>query len=100
MSRLSPFAFAAAIVATGVSVMASSQVQAATAHVRYADLDLSTASGRATLDGRINRAARAVCWIENTNVANVEACRRESVATARQQLARTMQDRNAQLASR
>lgn len=100
MNRLSPFAFAAAMIATGVSVIASSQAQAATAHVRFADLDLSTAAGRATLDNRINRAARTVCWIENGNISGTEACRRESVANARAQLDRATPAQNIQLASR
>ena len=100
MTRLSPFAFAAAIAATGISVLASSPVHAATAHVRYGDLDLSTASGRATLDSRINRAARTVCWIENANLRGTEACRLESVANAHAQLDRAAQAQNIQLASR
>ena len=100
MNRLSPFALAVAIVATSVSVMASSPADTAVAHVRYGDLDLSSAAGRATLDGRINHAARTVCWIENANITGSEACRREAVASAHEQLHRTMTDRAAQLASR
>lgn len=100
MNRLSPFAFAAAMVATSVSVMASSQAQAATAHVRYGDLDLATASGRATLDGRIDRAARAVCWIENSSMTATEACRRDSVANAQETLRHATQGQVVQLASR
>lgn len=100
MTRLSPLAFAAAIVATGLSVSASSPATAATAHVRYSDLDLTSASGRATLDSRINRAARTVCWIENGNISGAEACRRESVAKAHEQLRHMMQDQTVQLASR
>lgn len=100
MNRLSPLAFAAAIFATGVTVMAGSPGQAATAHVRYGDLDLSTVSGRATLDGRINRAANAACWIENSTLSSNEACRRESVANAHQTLRHATQDQVVQLASR
>jgi len=100
MSRLSPLAFAVSMIATGVSVMASSQAQAATSRVRYADLDLSTASGRAALDGRIDHAARTVCWIENANLSSASACRRESVADAHAQLQHAMHDQNAQMASR
>lgn len=100
MNRLSPFAFAAAILATGVTVMAATPGQAATAHVRYGDLDLSTASGRATLGSRINRAARTACWIENANIGGSEACRRQSVADAHEQLRHAMQDQTVQLASR
>ena len=100
MNRLSPLAFAAAIFATGVTVMAGSPGQAATAHVRYGDLDLSTVSGRATLDSRINRAARTTCWIENATVSSSEACRRESVANAHEALRHATQDQVVQLASR
>jgi len=100
MNRLSPLAFAAAIVATGVTVMAGSPGQAATAHVRYSDLDLSTVSGRATLDSRIDRAARSTCWIENANISNSETCRRESVANAHEKLRQAMRDQAIQLAAR
>jgi len=100
MNRLSPIAFAAAILAIGLTVMAGSPGQAATAHVRYGDLDLSTASGRATLDSRIDRAARATCWIENANISNSEACRRESVANAHEALRHATRDQSVQLASR
>jgi UrcA family protein len=100
MNRLSPLAFAAAILATGVTVMAGTPGQAATAHVRYGDLDLASASGRATLDGRINRAARTACWIENATISASEACRRDSVANAHEQLRHAMQDQTVQLASR
>jgi len=100
MTRLSPFALAAAMAATSISVLASSPVHAATNHVRYGDLDLSTAAGRAMLDSRINRAARTVCWIENGNIRGAEACRRESVANAHAQLDRAIQAHNIQLASR
>lgn len=100
MNRLSPLAFAAAVVATGVTIMAGSPGQAATAHVRYGDLDLSTASGRAALDGRIDRAARTTCWIENANISTSEACRRESVANAHEKLRQAMRDQAVQLAAR
>jgi len=100
MIRLSPFAFAAALLATGVSVMASSPSAAATVHVRYGDLDLTTASGRAMLDGRISRAALTACAIENSALGAIEACRRESVANAHQMLPRSLRDQAVQLAAR
>jgi len=100
MTRLSPLAFAAAIFATGVTVMASSPAAAATQHVRYGDLDLSTASGRATLDSRISRAAHTVCWIENGNISGAEGCRRAAITNAREQMHRAMQDQAVQLAAR
>ena len=100
MNRLSPLAFAAAMIATSVTVMASSQAQAATAHVRYGDLDLATAAGRATLDSRISHAARATCWIENSTISATEACRRDSIANAHETLRHAMQEQAVQLASR
>lgn len=100
MTRLSPFAFAAALAATSITVLASAPAPAATMHVRYGDLDLSTASGRAMLDKRINRAAHAVCWIENANLRGAEACRRESVANAHAHLPREVQAETVQLAAR
>ena len=100
MNRLSPLAFAVAIFATGVSVMASSPAEAATARVRYGDLDLTTASGRATLDSRISRAARSTCWIENSTVSATEMCRRESIANAHEALHQAMRDQAVQLAAR
>jgi len=100
MTRLSPFAFAAAILATGVTVMASAPAAAATQHVRYGDLDLTTAAGRAALDSRVNRAAHTVCWIENGNLSGTEGCRRASVAAAREQMHRAIQDQAVQLAAR
>lgn len=100
MNRLSPLAFAAAVVATGMTVMASSPVAAATRHVHYGDLDLTTAAGRATLDSRINRAAQTACWMANDSLRATAGCRREAVATAREQLHRAMQDQVVQLAAR
>ena len=100
MTRLSPLAFAAAILATGVTVMASSPVAAATRHVRYVDLDLTTAAGRATLDSRLAHAAYTVCWIENGNLTGTESCRRATLASAREQMHRAMQDQTVQLAAR
>jgi UrcA family protein len=100
MNRLSPIAFAAALVATGLTVMASSPAQAATRHVRYGDLDLSTAAGRATLGNRIGHAATAVCQSENFTLGAIQACRRESIANASATLDRIVQNRSVQLASR
>ncbi len=100
MNRLSPLAFAGALFATGLTVMASSPAAAATAHVNYADLDLSTAAGRATLDSRISHAAHAVCWIENPTLSASGACRRASIANARAAMDRAVQSQSVRLASR
>mgnify|MGYP001103103150 CR=1 FL=1 len=61
------FALAAAFVASGLTLapaMASAQEQQRTASISYTDLDLSTEDGRATLDQRIDRAARQVCELD------------------------------------
>jgi len=100
MNRLSPLAFAGALFATGLTVMASSPVQAATAIVHYGDLDLSTAAGRATLDSRVSHAAHTVCWIENRTLSASEGCRRVSIANAHAAMARAVQSQSIQLASR
>ena len=60
MTRLSPFALAGALIATSVSVMAANPVQAATRHVSYADLDLTSATGRSMMDARIRKAVLTV----------------------------------------
>lgn len=100
MNRLSPLAFAGALLATGLTVMASSPAQAATAIVHYGDLDLSTATGRAALDRRVSHAAQAVCWIENSTLSTTEACRRSSIADAHVAIDRAVQSQSVQLASR
>jgi len=51
MNRLSPLAFAAAMVATSLSVLASSPSQAATVHAHHGDAGLSVANARAELHG-------------------------------------------------
>jgi UrcA family protein len=100
MNRLSPFAFAGALFATGLTVMASSPAEAATAHVHYADLDLSTAAGRATLEKRVSHAANAVCWMENPTLSASAACRRYTMANARAAVDRAVQSQSIRLASR
>lgn len=100
MNRLSPLAFAGALFATGLTVMISSPAAAATARVRYADLDLSTAAGRATLDNRIGHAAQTVCWIENPTLSASEACRRASIANAHVAMDRAVQSQSIRLAAR
>ena len=77
MIRLSPFALAAAVLATSVTVAAASPSAAATAvRVSYADLDLSSATGRATLDSRLDRAVSKVCFsADQLDLGNVRACR-------------------------
>ena len=60
--------------------------------VSYADLNLASAAGRATLDRRIDRAVRIVCGrvsIQDLNaLRQVELCRDETQADAFAQLRR------------
>ncbi|WP_380876310.1 UrcA family protein [Sphingomonas sp. DBB INV C78] len=58
--------------------------QFATARVSYADLNLSTAEGRATLDRRISRAARRVCVMAPDH--RETSCRRHALELARPQV--------------
>ncbi len=60
--------------------------------VGFADLDLSSAAGRARLDRRIGSAVRAVCGrvapADLNGLAQVEACRAETLADATAQYRR------------
>lgn len=58
--------------------------------VSYADLDLGSAAGRATLDGRIKRAVRDVCPAEDHALSALRAsadCREDAMAGANTQIA-------------
>ncbi len=64
-----PYAMAAAIAACALTVtpaIAAADEQDRTASVSYSDLDLSTEEGLATLEQRIDRAARQVCELDRT----------------------------------
>ena len=100
MNRLSPFAFAGAMLATSLTVLSASPVQAAAMRVHYGDLDLGTAAGRATIDARISTAAHSVCRGENDGVFAAADCRRASIANAHAALDRATRDQQVQLASR
>lgn len=88
-----PFILAAAVVAAGLStVTAISPALAAEAGgvtVATSDLNLASPAGRATLDARIERAARSVCGTAFINeldyAANVAACRADVISAARAQ---------------
>lgn len=55
-------AAAIAVTATGFSAITSAQNRITkSVEVSYADLDLTSADGKATLDGRIRGAVRQVC---------------------------------------
>lgn len=50
--------------ATALTLLGAGAVQAGTAEVRFGDLNLASAAGRAELDRRIESAARRACAIE------------------------------------
>ena len=100
MTRLSPLAFAGALVATSLTILSSSPVQSAAIHVRYGDLDLATQAGRAAFDARIARAARTVCYLDSSTALEQANCRRDSVARAHAALADAARADQVQLASR
>src|SRR3954471_2442301 len=77
------FAFAALAAAAASPATASVPRDSATRIVRYADLDLSSAAGRARLDRRIGAAVRAVCGAEPGDLRgdrDVRACRTAAFA--------------------
>jgi UrcA family protein len=85
------FAIAAAIVASnGAAAHAQAVEQAPSIRVSYADLDLSQAAGRATLETRVNRAVNRLCAMPS--VANIQAmnsyraCRKSAWTSVRPQL--------------
>lgn len=100
MTRLSPLAFAGALVATGLTILSSSPVQSAAIHVRYGDLDLATQAGRFAIDTRIAHAARTVCDVDGGTALEQANCRRDSVARAHSTLDRAIEANQLQLASR
>ena len=87
-----PFILAAAVVAAGLSTFTAVSPAFASGSgvaVAYQDLNLNSAAGRATLDARIERAARLVCGTAFINeldiAAGVNACREDVIASARAQ---------------
>ncbi len=74
-----------------------------TAVVSYADLDIGSAQGLATLNGRISHAASNLCFEtghKDLDRATFEArCFRSALAGAKTQVDRAIADRNMQLAS-
>jgi UrcA family protein len=63
---------------------------ARTSIVRFADLDLTTSAGRATLDRRVKRAVKHVCafaWPSRpTDFDQVSACREQALKDATRQI--------------
>ena len=83
MSRMF-FAFAALAAATAIPAAANVPHDPGTRVVRYADLDLGSAAGRARLEQRIGAAVRAVCGAplrgDLRSERAVRACRTETLA--------------------
>lgn len=87
-----PFILAAAVAAAGLSTFTAVGPALAAdggVAVQHDDLNLSSAAGRAVLDGRIDRAARRVCGIalpvELDIASEINACRADVIAAARAQ---------------
>jgi UrcA family protein len=89
---------AAALGALGMTVPATAQESVA---VAYSDLNLATSEGQRTLDGRIDRAARNVCGMDQQRVgtrirsSDSVKCYRAALANAQQRVAAIV--RNEQL---
>jgi UrcA family protein len=83
------FAAVAGLAAASPAIASSSDP--ATHIVRYADLDLGSQAGRATLDRRINHAIRMVCGTAAStslqDKRNVEKCYAMARASAKAQMA-------------
>lgn len=76
MNRPLTHAVAIAFALTGVAGLAQAQTaEDTTTEVRIADLDLSSPAGRATLDRRVEAAARRVCE-DDTTIARRAALKR------------------------
>lgn len=77
--------------------VAPAPAQAASMAVSYADLDLTSAEGHATLDARIDRATRRVCAAEDPRnlraVVASHACYRVAMASAQPKLAALKSER-------
>src|SRR4051812_33993090 len=100
MIRFSPFALAAALLATSVTMFAVAPTQAATRHVHYGDLDLSSAEGRSAIEARLRNAAGAVCRSDYDTLTLVSVCRRETLVQARADLAKALRGGVVQVAAR
>jgi UrcA family protein len=94
MMQIRPFILAAAVVAAGLTTMTAVSPAFAGARDRSVtvatdDLNLASPAGRATLDNRIENAARVVCGTALTTeldyAATVAACRADVLAAAHAQ---------------
>ncbi|MEZ5681006.1 MAG: UrcA family protein [Erythrobacter sp.] len=82
----------AALAAIGLAASAVS-AQAGGVKVAFDDLDLSTTKGQKTLDRRIDKAARAICGLDEVRLGSrirdkeAAACFKEAKAKSRAQVA-------------
>ncbi len=83
MTRFTPLAVAAAMLATSLAPVAASAAPADNAvRVSYRDLDLTTADGQAVLATRLRRAADTLCFAGKTReLAPLAACRSDVMAS-------------------
>lgn len=105
MAKFSNFMLAASMSAAAFAVpAAASEDVRPRAEVRYGDLDLSQAAGRAQLTSRIQRAARKICGArferDLQRRAASQACRAEAMRSVEVQLASVLGGHRAQLAER
>jgi UrcA family protein len=106
MNRLSRAALAAFAVACLSQTAAPAQAQdrvSVSARVRYSDLNLASPAGRAVFEARIHRVATSLCTTHAQDLAataDAGRCRREVIASGRQQLAMLKDARDTQVASK
>lgn len=68
-----PFTAALAMALTASTFAMTGTAFAKANEIKFADLDLDTAAGRATLDGRIRNAARQLCEAEETTGTRIKS---------------------------
>jgi UrcA family protein len=92
MMQVRPFILAAAVLAASLSTLTAASPAIARDRgyaVAFSDLNLASAAGRATLDRRVERAARHLCGTPFINEldfnAAISECRNDVVAAARAQ---------------
>ena len=94
-------AVTAALASTTVAVAPAAAQTIEVVQVAYGDLNLATASGRASLDGRIAYAARQLCGdyshLELKFAAQSRDCQQSVIASAQEQIAAAPGERFASL---
>lgn len=91
MSKLTTPKVAFALLAAALATMPAA-AETITRHVHYADLNLTTPAGKASLERRVRTAVSAVCgsFVQAggnlVEMRNIRTCRRKSHASARSQM--------------